>query len=69
MRAKVTELSPSETLGLYILLRRREEELDEAMVALFDRLERYLYDRLSIEQIERIETMYEDEIEVLLQNL
>jgi hypothetical protein len=46
-----------EALGMYIFLRRREEELAGAAAKLYDRLRSFLYERLSIEEMERPEEL------------
>jgi hypothetical protein len=46
-----------DALGLYIFLRGREEELTEPAAKLYDRLRSYLYERLSIEEMERPEDL------------
>jgi hypothetical protein len=44
-------------LALYIFLKAREEELSDAPSALFERLRAFLYERLSIEEMERPEEL------------
>ena len=51
-------------VGLFVFLRRHEMELDTHLVALYEKLERHLHSRLSIEQMESIETLYEQGIEL-----
>lgn len=53
-----------DVVALYVLLRKHEMELDSRMGALYERLERRLHDRLSIEQMENIETIYEQGTEL-----
>ena len=53
-----------DVVALYVLLRRHELELDSRTAALYERLERRLHDRLSIEQMENIETIYEQGTEL-----
>ena len=52
-------LRGGEILGVYILLKDREAELDEAMLQLLDRLERTLYQELTIDEFENIRAIYE----------
>ena len=52
-------LKGGEILGVYILLKDREAELDEAMLQLLDRLERTLYQELTIDEFENIRAIYE----------
>ena len=47
-------LSDVEIEDLYVLLKPREETLAEPLTGLLARLERALYDRLTIEELERI---------------
>lgn len=54
-----------ELVGLFLLLRARESELDVHTTAALVRMERYLYDRLSIEQLEQLPTLYEKGVDVL----
>ncbi len=55
------DLDGAEVVALYVLMRRHDLELDERMISLYERLERLLHDRLSIEQMENIENLYENE--------
>lgn len=56
----VTEilLSEKELIGLYMLLKGREESLDFTMAKLLSRLEGKLYQRLTIEELENIGDLY-----------
>jgi hypothetical protein len=47
-------LTDAEIEELYVLLKPREETLPEPLAALLARLERTLYDRLTIDEIERM---------------
>lgn len=47
-------LSNAEVEELYVLLKPREDGLDEPLAGLLARLERSLYDRFTIDEIERI---------------
>jgi hypothetical protein len=47
-------LSDGEIEELYVLLKPREETLAEPLAGLLARLERTLYDRLTIEELERM---------------
>ena len=46
--------------GLYLFLKNRESELDAKMGDLCDEIEAYLYDRLSIEEMEELRGLYDD---------
>ncbi len=58
------ELNGRETMGLYLFLNHREEELDEHVYGLYVRLQRLLYEQLSIDQMEQIEKLYEENVDV-----
>ena len=47
-------LTDEEIEELYVLLKPREETLAEPLAVLLARLERSLYDRLTIEELERM---------------
>lgn len=47
-------LTEEEIEGLYVLLKPREERLSEPLAGLLARIERTLYDRLTIEELERM---------------
>ena len=51
-------LKDREVLGIYLLLKERERELDEPMLKLLDRLERVLYRELTIDEFENIREKY-----------
>lgn len=51
---KPFSLSEAEIEELYILLKPREESLADALSALLARMESTLYDRLTIDQLERL---------------
>lgn len=52
------KLSHRELLGLYIILTKHEAELDEIQEAILQNVSRYVYGRLSIEELESIERYY-----------
>lgn len=47
-----------EALGVYFMLKDRESELDETLLQLLDRLERELYQELTIDEFENIRNFY-----------
>jgi hypothetical protein len=51
-------LQGREALGIYFMLKDRESELDETRLQLMDRLERELYQELSIDEFENIRNLY-----------
>tara|TARA_B100000614_G_scaffold225702_1_gene215571 strand:+ start:988 stop:1182 length:195 start_codon:yes stop_codon:yes gene_type:complete len=52
---QVLRLSQAEEMELYIMLRRHEPRLPEELEAVRDRLERLLYERMSIADMEMLE--------------
>lgn len=57
--AHFLDLSQRELLSLYIVLAKHESELDETQRAVLGRVCEQVYELLSVEQIERIESFYE----------
>jgi hypothetical protein len=55
----------SQIVPLYLLLKRREEELDRNLQVLYHKLQRELFSILSIEEMESLEELYRDDVEVL----
>jgi hypothetical protein len=51
--------------GIYLLLKSKEQELDSRMTDLTDEIESYLYNRLSIQEMEELQQLYTDEDEKL----
>jgi len=47
-------------VGVYLLLKDREAELDATLLQLLDRLERTLYQELTIDEFENIRARYDD---------
>jgi hypothetical protein len=56
-----TDLEGKEAVGLYLFLRRHEEELDTATLSVLNRLEQELFRRLSIEDMEHLEQRYAED--------
>ncbi|MFP4483538.1 MAG: hypothetical protein ACOCYG_09245 [Spirochaetota bacterium] len=54
------KLHGREIIGLYLLLTEHEGSLDAVLRRARERLEDELYSALSIEEMERIEALYED---------
>ena len=54
----ILDLSHRELLGLYIVLTAHESELDENQETILQNVSRYVYSRLSIEELEDIEQYY-----------
>jgi hypothetical protein len=55
-------LQGREALGIYFMLKDRESELDETLLQLLDRLERALYQELTIDEFENIRNLYDKKI-------
>jgi hypothetical protein len=51
-------LKGREVSGVYLMLKDREQELDETLLQLLDRLERSLYRELTIDEFENIRERY-----------
>ena len=51
-------LKGREILAVYLMLKEREAELDETLLQLLDRLERALYQDLTIDEFENIRELY-----------
>jgi len=61
------ELTNREIIGLYLLLRKYERELDLDMQKLKNSLEKLLFDKLSIQQIEILDILYNQGMDVFKQ--
>jgi hypothetical protein len=57
-------LSDRELVGLYLQLRRDEDGLDDTLFSLYTRLQRLLYEELSIEEMESLENLYQEKIDI-----
>ena len=60
-------MSSREIVSLFLFLRARESELDPALSSFHERLSDYLYDRLSIDEMENLKELYAQKIDVLEQ--
>jgi hypothetical protein len=58
-------LTNREIVGIYLLLEKNEEKVDKDMQKLKDRIERFLYEHISIEEMENLEEKYRRKIDVL----
>lgn len=47
-------------VALYLFLRRYEEELDAAMLGVLNTVERELFGRLSVDEMERLDDYYRE---------
>ena len=59
------ELKSRQTIALYLFLKNREDELDQALLELYNEIQRNLFLYLSIEEIESLEELYKNNIDVL----
>jgi hypothetical protein len=56
------DLSEKEAVALYRFIKAREEELNVDLVPVFTRIERHLYETMSIEEVEALSHVkFEDE--------
>ena len=62
-------VDPVELLELYRLLSGRQNELGVGLLRLLSRIEHYLYERLSIEEIEAIVEIGPESVEALSKKL
>ena len=65
----VFELKPSEIIELYRVLKQSEGDIGARLVGLVDRIERSLYERLSIEELESISSLDRQAVEALSKKL
>lgn len=54
-----------ELVGLFLFMKQRENELDTVLSAFLHKIELQLYERLSIEEIEDLPTLYGKNIDVI----
>ncbi len=59
------QLEGKDIVGLYLQLKKHEEELDHNLQVLYHTFQRELFSVLSIEEIESIEELYQKDVEVL----
>ena len=55
-------ISNRELIGIYLFLKKRDE-MDETMLRLFNRMEAHLYSILSIEEMEKLDILYPNNID------
>ena len=53
-------ISLRETMGLYLYLKPHEMELDEQVIRCLRRLEKELYQRLTIDELENLRASYQE---------
>ena len=54
-------LSAKEIMGLYMLLKKQEMVLDATMCAALGKIEKILYAQLTVEEIESIQSLYDQQ--------
>lgn len=59
------ELTNREIVGLYLFLAKHEDAIDIEMTQLQNKLRNYLFDSISIHQLEKLESLYQQGIDVL----
>ncbi len=62
-------LNKNELIPLYLLLSEKEDQLDVHLRGLLRRVEDYLFDKLSIEEMESLGRMQRAEIDALARKL
>ena len=68
-RGEAEYIRAEEIIALYRLLERNQEQLSPRLVPLLDRVERRLYNYLSIEEIESLPDLNEAAVEELSKKL
>ncbi len=58
-------LQGNDLVGIYLLLINNEENLDKIQLSVKNRIEKVLFECLSIEEIEAIEELYKKNVDVL----
>jgi hypothetical protein len=61
----MVQLTPKEIVGLFIFLRRNEANLDPILVSMKNRLERVLFESLTLEEFDTLEELYASDVDVL----
>ena len=59
------ELTNREIVGLYLFLAKHEDTIDIEMTQLQNKLRNHLFDSISIHQLEKLESLYQQGIDVL----
>jgi hypothetical protein len=58
-------LDGREIVALHLLLKSREEELDETLHSILTKTEKLLYERLSVEELEGLADLYRQKLDIL----
>lgn len=56
-------MTPRQIVGLFLLCKRHESGLDQDLEDLYSKLRYFLYEHLSIYQIENLEMLYNDGVD------
>lgn len=56
------EINLLESIGVYLFFRSHENELDPRLLKLLNKIEKNLYEQLSIHEIENLEVYYKETI-------
>lgn len=59
------QLTNRELVGVYLFLKRQEEELDPTLDGVIGRIEKYLYGHLSVEEVESLDVLYREGLDSL----
>lgn len=59
------EINDHELVGLYLLLKSNEMELDDTLQGLLGKTAKVLYANLSVEQLENISDLYRKKLKIL----
>lgn len=58
-------LGNREVIGLYLNLKNQEETIDSELQSILSRIERLLYEKLSVEEIENLSKHYDAKTDIL----
>ncbi len=58
-------LQGRELVGIYLLLKKNEDNLDAVQLSVKGKIEKVFFESLSIEEIESIEELYKKNVDVL----
>lgn len=60
-------LKSMQVIGLYLFLKEKEGSLDLHLKSLYKEIENILYEKLSIDELENINKIYNDKVDILSQ--
>lgn len=58
-------LNGREIVGLHLLLKANEMELDETLQVVLQKTEKVLYEKLSVEELENLSDLYREKLDIL----